>query len=377
MSLSFGSSAGLTDDVLSRAHSAFLKRDPNAPLYLSDEEWAEFEKRDDLRNLRASYKEQKNSQSREAKRIQGKIQHIRNRLGEMQLVRKRRAYFDEVHRLRLEGKSTAHLQSPLSKDPRRKMHAEGSRFAQGIGAFFSHESPPLELIPTKLVAYLNFEFAEPDESDEPPADVVAEPPRSRCLFGCSGPFYNRSSLSRHTWNAHADEFDEPFPCPECRLLGDMKPEVIRGAMHWSHHVERLHGKLHAPAWETERTAYCPFCEHLYTPRGFSGHLKRHIKQGDFSGDFECPECQRAGAEQEAKTLIRGPEEWLTHVKMAHSGSTEVEGAITDRTYLASDHRRKRKHANEPDTPRKKGNLSVIPMFEVDRLYEDMARELQD
>lgn len=83
-----------------------------------------------------------------------------------------------------------------------------------------------------------------------------------CCLICSKLFTQRYNLTRHYQAKHADLFEKPFSCPLCR-------EDICSSKQWTSHVEKMHGRQHAPqldTWRTEenREAHaCPFlCRNL-------------------------------------------------------------------------------------------------------------------
>ena len=72
-------------------------------------------------------------------------------------------------------------------------------------------------------------------------------------FLCDRQFKERSALTRHCKSAHFknDKVDLPFSCPQCRRCGMPEFWIAGGALAWSGHVERVHGKQHAPNLRTD------------------------------------------------------------------------------------------------------------------------------
>ncbi|KAL7897730.1 hypothetical protein HDV63DRAFT_376230 [Trichoderma sp. SZMC 28014] len=104
-----------------------------------------------------------------------------------------------------------------------------------------------------------------DTMTEPPQPETSE--QLRCLFGC-GTFANRSSLTRYVKRVH--DFKNSFFCPACKHLGLGEVGIESDPCAWSNHVERTHGKIHAPniRSKTKKPAYCPLCENSFLVRGF-------------------------------------------------------------------------------------------------------------
>ncbi|KAK0634649.1 hypothetical protein B0T17DRAFT_12707 [Bombardia bombarda] len=92
MKTSFGSLVGDTDVLISRARQAFLKRDDQAPVYITKDDWDGFEKRSDIQLLRSEYQGLP-SQGEEAKKKLGKIKSIKDRLEMLLLLKRRETYF--------------------------------------------------------------------------------------------------------------------------------------------------------------------------------------------------------------------------------------------------------------------------------------------
>ncbi|KAL6887140.1 hypothetical protein HDV57DRAFT_349635 [Trichoderma longibrachiatum] len=64
-------------------------------------------------------------------------------------------------------------------------------------------------------------------------------------FLCKSHFKFKRNLNRHVNDYHKDAFGSAFFCPECKM-GGKECEVAAGPLAWSYHVERCHGKSHAP-----------------------------------------------------------------------------------------------------------------------------------
>lgn len=319
--------------AVTNASNAFLQRDPNAPLYITQEELDNFETRNDLTDLREQLKvakQQGGASCREAKAILGRISYVVNSLETLVIQEKRRHYFAEVDRLRALGQSTTHLQDPSAINPRRKAFQASSAVAAKIAPLLTDEDPPAAL-PDRIVAYLTERpFQDDDDGDDGRNDtqVQLEPNEAcgqpRCLFGC-GDFANRSALTRHVRKIHMDIFKRPFTCPECKHLGWGECTIKANPGAWSNHIERKHGKLHTPNLQsgTVRQAYCLLCEDYFTERGFVQHLNSRHPASKFCQPFQCPECRRQDKDD---STITDRDAWIAHVREAHEGG-EVWGAV--------------------------------------------------
>ncbi|KAL6794822.1 hypothetical protein GGI42DRAFT_128351 [Trichoderma sp. SZMC 28013] len=334
--IAFGELGKQDDDLWSVMSNAFLRRDPYAPIYLTQKEKDKFEKRKDITKLKMQVTITRNRhglRSKEEQKLWGRIHHINNCLEKLQLSENRQVYFTEVDRLRALGKSTIHLHNPLATNPRRVVFQASNAAAEKLSPLITDRTPPSAL-PDKVVAYLRGETTQDNEdagtvTDDSRLPKLEPSEKPRCLLGC-GQFFNKASLTRHVKQNH--EFSDPFSCPECSHLGLGECWIEASPCAWSNHVERIHGKAHAPNVQPSmmKRAYCLLCENVFAARGFTQHLnKKHSM--DFSQPFECPECRRL--KQRKECLIGGREFWVAHVREAHDGG-EVPGAmlVSDKGY---------------------------------------------
>ncbi|PKK52457.1 hypothetical protein CI102_4191 [Trichoderma harzianum] len=376
--IAFGELGKQDDGLWSVISNAFLRRDPYAPLYLTQEESDKFEERNDIRTLRQGLIGIRNKHglnSKEEGKVWGRIQQIYDSLEKLVLHDKRRDYFAEVDRLRAQGKSTIHLYNPLATNPRRTLFKSSNAAAEKLSSLLTNQMPPATLS-DKLVEYLRSKTPECNEDAGPTIEdsnlLKLEPPeKPRCLFGC-GEFFNKTSLTRHVKQTH--DFKHPFSCPECMHLGLAESWIEASPCAWSNHVERIHGKTHAPNVQpnTMRRAYCPLCVDIFAARGFTQHLnKKHSE--DFSHPFQCPECRQQ--EQTKECLIGGRDFWLAHVREAHGGG-EIPGAM-----LVSDEGKDCKQLNitrkrkEPTSKLEEGHVvDALPRKRLRLLCDQLTDE---
>jgi hypothetical protein len=290
MSIAFDGMTRKNDPIFTALSNSTLGRDPGAPVDVTKKDLAEFEKRRDVSSIRASIKVVKSRgiQGRKSLRpLNMKIRNLINTLSSLKLQENREEYFKRVDKLRSLGKPTGTVRQPAShpcpaestkvQHRYRQQHLR-SLAAVRIGGFFRGHTQKLEKLKTGLnglhqlpeqdlaqyvqilVAYLTYkpseEFLETKaqtEQDGAFENLVKveqqDDKRSRCLLGC-GSYGNRSALTDHTIRVHVRKgtFESPFWCPECRRLGikDEDTWIDGGPSAWSNHVERIHGKKHAP-----------------------------------------------------------------------------------------------------------------------------------
>lgn len=352
---------GYDQTLFTSLRRSFLRRDPDAPLYPKETDLEELENREDIRALRAEYRDivaQSSADDPAAKRVAAKILWIRRWLSKEMLETRRNEYFKETDRLRALGQATAKA-SDHGHCPFKIFDPQGALAAENIGQFMSDENGAngaVKLVEV-YVAYLRRRLTEVDMlltlkpevqtndtpkenliDDMPPTDEkpqTAEKPH-KCLFGC-GAFAVRGNLTKHNRVVHFNKgaFDKPFECPECLRCG-MGQYAVHGAMHWSGHIETVHGRQHAPgvptglasrsnvSWVecsviTSQAGRCLICgDILGNAGGFMRHFKlKHVeKQKLFDTPFSCPECTR---QQYTPTLVKNDTAWQDHLIDAHDG----------------------------------------------------------
>ncbi|KAF0330480.1 hypothetical protein GQ607_002359 [Colletotrichum asianum] len=352
------------DRLYSLIANSSLRRDENAPIYVSRTEMRQWESRKDIRDLRAEYKklrETVNADDPRAKRIVGRIQGVQRSLKLLTIEEKRQEYFEKVDSLRATGRSIPADLAGNEEPVKSRSNIESSKAAACIGKFLGQRNHAIGTSPHAFVlmgvAYLRgFPRSATDlalehlddgcnrkeERGSEPSDAEnnqgKEQLLSRCLFGCRT-FVNRGNLTRHTHAVHVvkqRDFDQPLECPECAHLGQ-KSELIDGLLAWSSHVERRHDSLHAPYAPKKETASklerwkqvtassktrackerfaCLLCGLPATVgNGYSRHTNSNHKQGNTLEIFQCVACEQEGSEG---LIVSGFDRWLEHTAAVH------------------------------------------------------------
>jgi hypothetical protein len=370
MSIAFDGMTIKSDPIFTALSNSTLGRDSGAPVDVTKKDLAEFEKRGDVRGFRASIKAEDSQGVRHVNLLKMKVRGLINTLSSLQLHENRKKYFKRVDKLRPLGKPTGNATKPAShpcpieaakvQSRYRQQHLR-SMAAVKIGHFFQGRARELEKVKTDLklnqfpeqdlaqyvhmlVAYLTYkpfeEFletkaqTEQEQTVEDRITVELDDKRSRCLLGC-GTYGYRSALTQHTIQVHVRKgtFESPFCCPECRRLGMKDAWIEGGPSAWSNHVERIHGKKHAPNLPSHPQSAaewtkCLICERLLTTgSGSKTHFRlTHVNKGQFEGQpFPCPECIRQGREEVER--IKDLDAWDDHVERVHGGTQTLSGEV--------------------------------------------------
>jgi hypothetical protein len=282
-----------------------LSRDQNAPINLTPDDWAEFDKRQDataLREAMAEAREQDNQGFFGT--LNSRIKHLRHPWKSLKLADNRRKYFEEADRSRAQG------EQPPRDSGNTSNHASGIRSrksnAQMANQIFQHvlrkwnasnEDGDLGRYVHLLVAYLRQgttakldtwgeedEGAEDNREEEGEHDKLddkksgcdedeTEKGNTRpgtnvrddrgfvCVI-CVLRYKSRSTLTGH-YEKHrrAGLSDQPLQCPECRRNRE-NASVEKGYLTWLNHLERFHGQWYTPYFQqTEKYSEkypCPF-----------------------------------------------------------------------------------------------------------------------
>ncbi|KAM3492106.1 hypothetical protein MY3957_004597 [Beauveria namnaoensis] len=320
MRIAFDSRAGDNDRMIRSLSSAFSRRDPDAPIYVSTDELAAFEERKDIQTLRQLHKETFKKEPHKATAIKNQIRYLLDCLEKLKLQEIRRKYFDTVDNLRGRHESTEHLDPQLTENPRSAREVPSFERAVLIGKFM-RENASVVTLGESMIAYLEERPTKlyPPVS-KPPPPKSANVMDMRCLL-CCVPFATVATLSRHVSTAHC--FDEPFNCPECERNGVLL-QVEQSCISWASHVKAYHKQFIAPSIAVSlKPAYCPLCAKCFTERGFSLHFRQAHKD-KLSYPFACPECDREGNHD---SMICSFDAWGLHVQNTHDGGDTAFGAI--------------------------------------------------
>ncbi|EWY99425.1 hypothetical protein FOYG_03470 [Fusarium oxysporum NRRL 32931] len=293
MKLSYGHHADGGEELLGAMQGVCYKRDKNAPIYIKKKDFESFYQRRDIKLLTEA---KKNGDPK--KKIAGRIQHIINTLENQLLERMRHDYFEAVK----EGRSTDDLIDPSASCPRRKLNTASSIVAGQIAPFFK-DGTSAETLVERIVAYLQNLPTKAAPKREKPRCLLCSssgfhggPSLARHVWnahidefkmGFACPECHRLNLGRiwiapgpAAWSNHVArvhgavhapkpmaakvahcllcsssytlngfsqhfnrhpiaEFQQPFPCPECKQQ-DSK-DFIRGRDAWILHVRDYHG----------------------------------------------------------------------------------------------------------------------------------------
>src|SRR5699024_3660263 len=124
MKVAYREKAGQNEEMVSMMSRAFLRRDPYAPIYITKDDFASFEKRNDLSSLRKQYREAKDDPVK-AQKVKARIKYLLDWLERLRIQEVREEYFDEVDRLRAQGITTHHLRTTQATNPRKQREVVG------------------------------------------------------------------------------------------------------------------------------------------------------------------------------------------------------------------------------------------------------------
>ncbi|KAJ3573686.1 hypothetical protein NPX13_g4609 [Xylaria arbuscula] len=289
MQLAFKADAGDHSQLFARLCDVSLGRDANAPVNISPEEELEFEERKDVIGLRNAIRT--TTDSKERTRLRTNLKNLLKTLCQLRLQDNRIQYFKQVDHLRAQGYTTNNISLPngnkISLPPvigniSQLFHIPvENQAADYAGHSRRYMSSLLAYLTNTPVVSNELEVKEEDNAC-PDTSPVSQDGLSRCLL-CRKLYANRSALTRHSNALHTDEatFSRPFSCPECQSVG-LEETIISSARQWSNHVERVHGKAHAPNWSPEQNPSAQLCclcpSELATEAGLFSHLNRHVRK---------------------------------------------------------------------------------------------------
>ncbi|EHA56174.1 hypothetical protein MGG_02036 [Pyricularia oryzae 70-15] len=365
--IAFGDRAGSNKELFDLMRDSSLGRDADAPIYITKAELESFEKRSDMRALRAQYAKLKKDESLEAKkeanRIQSRLGKLVNELTALTLSVKRRDYFRFVDTRRASGRATDDLHvAPIN--PRRTRHAEAGPPAMMVGQIMCQDSTAvdsgtaMELWGSSLVAFLKCRDDDLKAALAPTLIPSISVTNSICLL-CKKEFTQRRNLTRHVASVHNKQFQRPFDCPVC-----VDKCIINDAAHWSHHIDIFHGRQNAPRFPPKTAVQptddaemppmpvirldrldtskptCLLCGKSFaTKKSLTRHNKEvHHQEGRFRGPFDCPACNKENG-MPVCTIFNAVE-WSNHVETVH-GPQNTPGLPTDgQTNFARKRKRK-------------------------------------
>ncbi|KAK4181987.1 hypothetical protein QBC35DRAFT_551837, partial [Podospora australis] len=243
--------AGTHDDLFQTLHRETSRRDPKAPLYVTEADEKYIESREDITELRKSYAQASSkggAASAQAQRVCAALNNKRKQIRALMVQEKRTKYFELVDRLRAEGKPTDQIHLSIPSGPGPKPGADDLAAAQ-IGRFLTHKhlggTKRTDIYCGMIQAYLGHLAVHVEgilcslEKSKTPAvsPKVGNQVQLRrwiCLL-CKVDFSEGFGLTRHNQNQHYRKgaFDRSFPCPACG------PDFeVNGPEEWSNHTAR-------------------------------------------------------------------------------------------------------------------------------------------
>ena len=332
------------EELFGVLQDASLSRDANAPLCVSQKDLDNFNNRRDIRNLRAQYANMvaaASSNAPEAKRIAARIKWVLDWLCDLRVAELRKAYFEDVDKLRSLGRSTLSIRDAATAiNPRRSIYSGKALSAEEMAQLLENGGSTKEddkdasnpFDGELLAAYLRCEpLRVPPPTEAKPTDhpvPSSSSSKARCLL-CNSILSDRSKLTRHVRARHT--FDESFSCPECMRRGK-HVTVAAGGAAWAAHAERSHGRLHTPVLrdtkdDLAKMMLCPLCGKPYRlGTALSLHLtKHHGPRGHFEHPASCVLC---GDE------VQGSDGWSLHLDghiQVHIGNEPID-SLTRQTH---------------------------------------------
>lgn len=302
LKLAFGQAEADTDAVFPLFTNTSTDCDPGAPLFLSSTQEQEYNQR---RVVAAGKKEMLTMPNgAEKTAFRARMNADRRQWQHLKLMAVREECFKNADKLRSLGLHAEpampfeERENPPDKDHTSWFCIQVAKCAGEISARVG-----------ALVAYLRG-IPDPSLPLVGPVRLPVEEElalKHRCLL-CRGKdsFGSRPGLSRHHLAQHVQKgiFNQPFPCPECMCM-------ISSAEGWSNHVERYHGRAHAPslhnlALSTSPAISCFACDKKHAPNLYVRHLNTHIQNNNWPS--LCAACGHH---------LEGMRAWLDHLAESH------------------------------------------------------------
>ena len=303
LKLAFGQEEGNTDEVFAMFNNTSNECDPGAPLFLSTAQELEYDQRRIVAADQKALLAMPHGKERNA--LRQRMNADRRQWEGLKLLEVREEYFKNADRLRAVG-LTVEPVMPLDK-------MENPPYEDGSSWFCIQVAKGAGEISARVDALVAFLRGIPDPSLPlvRPVHAPVEKPalKHRCLL-CRDKkktsFATPSGLSRHHIAIHVRNgvFKQPFPCPECMC-------VINSVEGWSNHVERHHGRDHAPSLHNLAPSLSPAtscfaCDKKYSPHLYVRHLNTHIQSDNWPSG--CTACGQR---------LEGIRAWLDHLVESH------------------------------------------------------------
>lgn len=277
---SFGELAGKHNDLSSSMSRVLIARDANAPIYITQDDQANFEKRRDITTLRQLHAKAKVHEPEMVSTIYHRIEYILFRLYALQLAELRKEYFMYVDRMRAEGKQIQHPDYSSTKYARPTRGNSDWQTAGSVGILLRQNDIGPDVIIQKLIGYLT---QKPIEEIFPEAKDSNRTKRDYQCFLCLGRYAKKFNLNRHFRDDHLNKLEKGFPCPECLRGGKINP-VNAGPEAWCSHVARFHGKTNAPNLKVQYKIE----DSIYTNEESIGKRKRLTSTKSLDGPCKKP-----------------------------------------------------------------------------------------
>ncbi|KAM7197986.1 Protein of unknown function (DUF3435) domain containing protein [Rhypophila sp. PSN 637] len=332
--------AGNQQALYQRLHRASLMRDEHAPIYPTSEDFAMFERRQDVTQLRNAYNEVRKEvrwDDPKAKHLSAQLTNLLRNLQDLAVEKRRKEYFVEADRRRLRGQGTVDLrkQAPAPIRPNSKFKS-GHGAAAAMSQFLQQQSlggaRRWYIFGDMLLAYLKAQHSAVEIAYKQLAEVQNLSPSQHqgqnwiCIL-CSRGFSQRAHLTRHNTIVHIETgtFNQPFSCPECKRLGQGE-HTIQGAAQWSNHTEQRHGRHCTPnvpaatqpgapaKLSNRRSIECFACrKRVGVGVLFSMHINQHFRGPRRNLPFRCLVC----ADEGITATIEDRNEWDEHLATVH------------------------------------------------------------
>lgn len=264
----FGEFAGSgNEDLFKHLDQAWKAYDPDAPIYMTEAQRVEMEHRRDTTAKREEIRalEEDGGDKREKLRLTTALSAHRKRLEELAILARREKFFKD----KATSRQTGEREKQGNPEEEYYSGLTGTRSHAGInirslmqawapGTVFDAGAERRGIMAMEWLShYLSSNrgaisvpaAASPLQdvcpSDGPTALRLPAGKQSMCLV-CGAAFARRADMTRHAAK-HLAILSREFSCPLCR-------EITSSPSGFSNHVERKHGKEHAPHFVTGHTA---------------------------------------------------------------------------------------------------------------------------
>ncbi|KAH8743631.1 hypothetical protein F5883DRAFT_40375 [Diaporthe sp. PMI_573] len=319
----FGELAGDNEALFKYLSHGWDNFDPDAPCYMTEAQRLEMEARMDTAELRETLLALRSGggQQKEIQKASQKLRSHRKRLEELAILHRRGIYFEEKQRSRQAGLQGPQLKTEPEYCPGKRVHdaldISSLMEAWAVGTNYDAWAEMRAIRAMNwLMHYLSGSLSAislPSRSPSPEDQAAREGgptalqlpagKRSMCLI-CGKKYARRVEMTRHAMKHKAALF-RPYPCPLCG-------ETTNSPSEFSNHVERRHGREHAPNFpsglsptappeqpkappggaQAANQIICTFCLCDLKPKSFLHHFHMHHRGAVTShvGTVACAVC---------------------------------------------------------------------------------------